>query len=146
MNATYIGILNKRLDELNSDDFDLDVWKNGTSLLLSRIFGENSAYIKAVDELKIDFSSWTLRDATSEYNPKESAKRQGREILELAVAELQSLATQETNLLDLSNVIGDKADELVQVVTKKDEASLRKLLKKESKENLADLLIRVLLQ
>ena len=76
------------MNSLIEDDFDLELWKSTTILLLTRIFGEENAYSKEINNLKADYSSWSLRDATANYNPKEACKKAGQEILELAIAEL----------------------------------------------------------
>ena len=76
------------MNSLIEDDFDLELWKSTTILLLTRIFGEENAYSKEINNLKVDYSSWSLRDAPVNYNPKEACKKAGQEILELAIAEL----------------------------------------------------------
>ena len=79
MNTAYLELLKNRIDGLAEKDFDLEVWKSGTALLLTRIFGKGNSYSNEIENLKVDFSSWSLRDATSDYNPKETCKRSGRD-------------------------------------------------------------------
>ena len=146
MNTGYIDLLHKRIAELDNDDFDLEVWKGSTSLLLTRVFGEDNSYSKEINDLKIDFSSWSLRDATSEYNPKETAKRRGREILELAVAELQFSASEQASGQNFIELFPNNAEKLETAIANKDEEALNSFLSKEGKIKLVQLLTKLLLK
>ena len=90
MDQRYLALLKNQLDKLNTEDFDLDAWKGSTIALLNRIYGENSPQAAQVEKLKIDYSSWSLRDSSSTYNPEQSCKQQGKEILEMAIMELEN--------------------------------------------------------
>ena len=142
MKNPRIELLEKRLTGLDDKDFDLMVWQGGTALLLNRLFGENNSYSREISDLKVDFSSWSLRDATSNYNPRETAKKRGREILELAIAELQ-MATSEAGKVATLLPAGVSA-ELKQAVDARDAGSVRATLKKEKKKELIELLVQIL--
>jgi len=144
MNATYTPLLQKRIDDLEQKDFDLEVWKSGTALLLTRIFGEANTYTKEVEALKVEHSSWALRDATAEFNPKETCKRSGRDILELALAELQLSIKQEKSINTISEILQNKSGNLETAIANKDEEAILALLNKENKEQLAKLLAKLL--
>ncbi|MEN8251141.1 MAG: hypothetical protein ABFS32_19565 [Bacteroidota bacterium] len=146
MSAAYIELLQKRIDGLAEKDYDLEVWKNGTALLLSRIYGEGNPYTREVEALKVDFSSWSLRDATSDYNPKETCKRLGREILELSIAELQLPTQEEKAKQTITNMLQDKSGKFAEAIAQKDEQAMLDLLKKENKEYLAGLLVKLLVE
>lgn len=89
MEKKIIKLLSLQLDKLNIEDFDLEAWKSGTNSLLSRFFGESDPRIKQINELKIDYSSWALRDSNSAYNPVASCKKKGQAILEALIDEIQ---------------------------------------------------------
>lgn len=146
MNAAYTPLLEKRIILLEEKDFDLEAWKTGTVLLLGRAFGEDNSYGREINNLKVDYSSWSLRDATSDYNPREACKRAGQEILELAVAELQLAHEQEKTAPDITEELADANTELADAIAKKDEETVRKLLNKENKGQLVNLLTKLLLK
>ena len=144
MKTAYIELLKKRLEGLAEKDFDLEAWKSGTELLLTRIFGKGNAYTSEIKDLKVDYSSWSLRDATSDYNPKESCKRSGREILELALAEHHLSTNQEKSLQSITGILQDKSGKLEEAIGKKDEQAILTLLNKENKDRLTRLLAKLL--
>jgi hypothetical protein len=143
MNPAYKGLLQKRIEGLSENDFDLEVWKSGTTLLLNRVFGNDNAYSNEIDKLKIDYSSWSLRDATSDYNPREACKRSGKDILELAIAEIGVMESSDRSLEVIKSTLQDKSGKLATAITSKDEKGIFDLLKKESKEDLAQLLTKL---
>jgi hypothetical protein len=145
MNTAYIELLQKRIDGLGENDYVLEVWKNGTALLLTRIFGEGNSYSKEAEALKVDYSSWSLRDATSEYNPKETCKRLGREILEMAIAELQISSQEEDARLTITDMLQDRTGKITEAIAQKDKKTTLNLLKKEKKEYLVNLLVKLLI-
>lgn len=91
MKKTYLDLLNKQIKKLDDPEFDLDAWKNGASYLLRMIFGPKDPKIKEIDRLKIDYSSWTLRDASPGYKPIEYCKKNGKSVLEVAIDEIKTL-------------------------------------------------------
>jgi len=99
-----IAVLKKQLTKLDSENFDLEAWKSSSSVVLSRLFGDKDTKVKQIEGLKIDYGSWALRDASSSYNPVISCKKQGREIIEAAINELEIFGLPETSL-DTSVII-----------------------------------------
>lgn len=85
----YVKLLDKQIAKLSDNTFDLDAWKSSTIYLLTLIFGKEDPKIKEVEDLKIDYSSWALRDSGSGYKPIETCKKKGHEILEIAKDELE---------------------------------------------------------
>ncbi len=144
MKTEYIDLLNKRIDRLAEKDFDLDVWKSGTTILLRLIFGKGNSYSKEIEDLKVDYSSWSLRDATSDYNPKETCKRCGHEILELAIVELKLSKNKEKSIQSFSGLLQDKSGKLEEAIANKDEQAILNLLNKENKDHLTRLLAKLL--
>jgi hypothetical protein len=88
MHEQEIKILQKQVTKLKSDDFDLEAWKAGSIIILERIFGPGNQKINQLQKIKYDQSSWALREASGSKNMMETCKKQGREILEIAMDEL----------------------------------------------------------
>ena len=99
-----IAVLKKQLAKLDNENFDLEAWKSSSSVFLSRLFGDKDTKVKQIQGLKIDYGSWTLRDASSSYNPVISCKKQGREIIEAAINELETFGLPGTSL-DISVIM-----------------------------------------
>lgn len=90
MEEKYITLLKKQIEKLGHSDFDLEAWKGSSIALISRIFGQHDSRIEQLQGLHIDYSSWALRDAKSTYNPMESCKRRGKELIEMTVDEIEN--------------------------------------------------------
>ncbi len=88
-----IALLKEQIARLDERKFDLQAWKNRTIIFLERIFGKESSKLKMIKELHYDYSSWNLRDTAAGGSAKEKdpVRIQAREILEAAIAELESL-------------------------------------------------------
>lgn len=86
-----IALLKAQVDKLSQKSFDLEAWKNQTLLFLNRIFGASHPIVKMILDLKYDYSSWHLRDATGNEKSDDPVKMQAREILDAAIMELETL-------------------------------------------------------
>lgn len=84
-----IDLLQQQIEKLDSKDFDLEAWKTYTTVLLARIFGENSMKIRQIATIEYDYSSWSLRDTRGE-SSMDNCKKLGREILEASISELEN--------------------------------------------------------
>lgn len=104
MKSQYIKLLKKQISKLEEESFDLEAWKTSTITVLERIFGENDPRAKQIDNLKIDYSSWALRDSSAKYKPVETAKLKGKEVLNTAIDEIEIFGTPET---PTANASGD---------------------------------------
>jgi hypothetical protein len=123
-------IIKKRINKLDQEDFDLEAWKETTFSILQRILDTDDLRLKQINNLKVDYGSWALRDATSKYNPIETAKKKGKEVLESVLDDL-ALA----NPLDsLSETLSGSVLKKIAKSSKKED--LIKVLNKEKKENL----------
>ncbi|MCP4456698.1 MAG: hypothetical protein GY816_01520 [Cytophagales bacterium] len=98
MRNQHTPLLKKQIKKLDSPEFDLEAWKVSTQLLLSNIFGAFDQKTIAIRDLKIDYSSTMLRDSNANYKPMETCRKKGREVLELAVDELEMLIVPESEL------------------------------------------------
>lgn len=101
MKAQYIKLLKKQVSKLDEASFDLEAWKTSAIAVLHRIFGESDLRTKQIENLKIDYSSWALRDSNANYKPIETAKLKGREILNTAIDEIDIFGTPENHAMDV---------------------------------------------
>ncbi len=91
-------MLKSRIDKLDSENFDLEAWKAGTLVILERIFGPDNQKAREIEKIKYEQSSWALRDAKGSEKLIDSCKRRGREVLDVAIEELQYLGRQNDGL------------------------------------------------
>lgn len=153
-----VKLLRKQIEKLEKDDFDLDAWKGGTQSILERLFGADTDKVKQLQQIKIDYSSWALRDSTSGYNPKESVKHLGKELLESAIDEIEMIGLPHINqendspIIDvLSEFLDDKTTKSIIAILKGDQPKAKKrgklktLLKKLPSEDKTALIIEFLL-
>ncbi len=98
MIAKQIDLIRLQIDKLDAKDMDLEAWKGSTIVLLERIFGENNQRLKHIENIKYDYSSWSLRDASGSVSQLDSCKRRGKEILEVCISELENFGLPENVL------------------------------------------------
>jgi hypothetical protein len=141
MNEKFLKLIDKRIDRLEDKDFDLEAWKESTITSMTRFLGEGDPAIKQIENLKIDYSSWALRDATSTYNPLETCKKKGKEVLlavkdeleaeeEVAITAVDDILKQhlsESTYKTLSKI--DSADEIYELLKKQKKDLLAKIIK-----------------
>ena len=127
MKEKYIALLQKQIEKLDDSGFDLEAWKTGAIAVISRTFGSTDARIQQLEQLKIDYSSWALRDSSSSYKPEETAKKKGRELLTTAVEEIDIFGGPD----DKSSLIAAGLTEDIQNMTEKEKADYFKAMKKE---------------
>ncbi len=150
-----IALLKKQIDKLNEKSFDLTGWKNQTLLFLTRIFGSNHTIVKMISDLKYDYSSWNLRDATGNEKSDDPVKMQATEILEAAILELDTLGIPETasphdqlwSILE-EELTGKQIKELREILSQKNEKTQELITKKLdtlNKENLSQILSRLMI-
>ena len=97
-----IEVLEEQIRKLDAKEFDLNAWKNFTTLLLERIFGRQSKKIEAIQKIKYDQGSWVLRDETGYTNSMEACKKLGREVMEEAIMELEAFGPPEDSGMSFS--------------------------------------------
>ena len=150
-----IVLLKKQIEKLADKSFDLDAWKKQTLLFLSRIFGADHTIVKMISDLKYDYSSWNLRDATGNEKTDDPVKMQAHEILEASIIELETLGLpsdkSKTNTVwdiledeltgkqikELKQIIEEDADKKTELINKK--------LNSLNKENLIHILARIMI-
>jgi hypothetical protein len=109
-----IKVLQDQIVKLETKDFDLNAWKNFTTLLLERIFGQKTKKVDAIRKVRYDQGSWVLRDETGYTNSVDACKKLGREILEEAIVELDTFGTPEEtgNTISFDVILEALQDEL----------------------------------
>ena len=137
MKTQYIKLLKKQIEKLNQDDFDLEAWKTSAITVLQRVFGATDLRAKQIDNLKIDYSSWMLRDSNSNYKPIETAKLKGREILNTAIEEIEIFGAPENHG---SDVLGSEYTKELRAMNPKERKKHFGAMKK---EKLVELLLQL---
>lgn len=138
MGKSKLEIIKKRIEKLNQEDFDLEAWQATTYAVLMKILSPDDPRLTQINQLKVDYGSWALRDATSKYNPVETAKKKGKEILESIADEVVLRNTNEGLVSVLS------AESFAAIMSNRDKKQIEIILKKEKKENLIAALIQLL--
>ncbi|PTN04348.1 hypothetical protein [Mangrovibacterium marinum] len=149
-----IALLKTQVEKLNQKSFDLEAWKNQSLLFLNRIFGASHPIVKMILELKYDYSSWHLRDATGNEKLDDPVKMQAREILDAAIMELETLglpgqagAVDRVRELLQQEMTGKQWKELADILADKTEnqtAEINEKLGQLSKEQLIDIVTGIL--
>lgn len=149
-----IALLKAQVEKLNQKSFDLEAWKNQSLLFLNRIFGASHPIVKMILDLRYDYSSWHLRDATGNEKSDDPVKMQAREILDAAIMELETLGLpgqagnneKATELLQ-QEMTGKQWKELADILADKTEnqtAEIKEKLGQLSKEQLIDIVAGIL--
>ncbi|MEM9325819.1 MAG: hypothetical protein AAGA85_09190 [Bacteroidota bacterium] len=143
MEEKAIQLIKTRMERLSSDDFDLEAWKSGTIAVLKRFFEAADPRIKDIENLKIDYSSWALRDSNSKYNPVETCKKKGGSILEAMLDEIEVMGLRDQ---EASNSLGILASGLqgIDERTLQDASQRQKALKSLKKEQLIEIIEQLL--
>lgn len=84
-----IQLLQKQIEKLSAEDFDLEAWKSSAIIILERLFGVDNQKIKQIEKVKYDQSSWALREAKGSKNMMDTCKKQSKEILLISIDELE---------------------------------------------------------
>ena len=137
MEHPHIKIIRERIQKLEAKDFDLEVWKDATRAVLEDILRPDDIRLKLIEQLKVDYGSWMLRDATAKYNPTQIAKKKGEEILHTIEAHLQSKETYLINIL---------SKDTREAIAKGDKEKVLIAMKKEKKEILTEALALLLIK
>lgn len=90
-----IELITKQIEKLNNPDFDLGAWKSSSILILDRIFGNDFQGILAIEKIKHRSGGIYAGSTSSSWNNMDSCKKQGREILQTCIIELETFGTRE---------------------------------------------------
>jgi hypothetical protein len=100
MTDKQIELIKKQLDKLNSSDFNIEGWKSSSIVILSRIFGDTYNGIKAIEKIK--YTGGSFGDAR--WDNLTACKKQGKEILEACVTELETFGQPEPKQKENSGI------------------------------------------
>lgn len=150
-----IELLKKQKEKLSDKSFDLEAWKNQTVLFLHRIFGADHAIVKMISELRYDYSSWNLRDATGNEKSDDPVRMQANEILDAAIMELETLGLPQKETSNgrlwelLEEELTGKQFKAIKLIIESDKKNrlikVQEVLSSMGKENLISILSRILI-
>lgn len=157
MKAKQIKLLKKQIARLEEKDFNIEVWKKTTIIIMERIFGKNSTEIKQIREITQDMSSWSLRDNLGETT--DNSKLLGIQILETCIDELElsdELTDTEKNIdssfMDVlkDELKGSQFHNIVSILDKhindaQKNKELKRVLDKLDKSELLDIIVKYIL-
>ncbi|MBV6641610.1 MAG: hypothetical protein KI791_12865 [Cyclobacteriaceae bacterium] len=134
----YAELIKKQISKLDNEQFDLDAWKSSAYAVIKRIFGDFDPRLKQIEGLRIDYSSWTLRDSSAKYKPLESSKNIGREIMQSALEEIEVFGMDTDSNHDFEKYFDDTALKTLQDpnASPEDKLKIIKKLKKSDLENI----------
>jgi hypothetical protein len=104
MTDKQIELIKKQISKLEDKDFDLDAWKSSTTVILGRIFGDSYQGVKAIEKIKFDSGGWAIGDASHFWDNMTSCKKQGKDILEACITELETFGQPEQKKTDNSGI------------------------------------------
>ncbi|AQX51846.1 hypothetical protein [Elizabethkingia anophelis] len=84
-----IELIKRQISKLDDDDFDINAWKSSTTVILGRIFGETYPGIKEINKIQYKSGGIATTNASSFWNNLESCIKQGKDILEACITELE---------------------------------------------------------
>ncbi len=145
--AGQIEMLIRQREKIGEKDFDLEAWKSTASTLLSKIFGSSDPRVMRIENLKIDYGSWALRDASSNYDPLNTCKRIARDLMDLSIDELQvtKKESQSVHFEILANhLTGSQLKEISSILSTKNKERMHSDLVNKLQSYKAPLLARIL--
>ncbi|WP_462316997.1 hypothetical protein [Marinilabilia sp.] len=109
--ANY-ALLEERIARLDKKNFDWTAWKKGTLLVLEKIFGADSLYVKELSETDYHYNSWSLRDTAGSEDP---VKASVRELLNICLTDVEHRTSEsadrnQNSQSDLNNILSQFLD------------------------------------
>ena len=95
MSDKAIDLLKGQLNKIEEPKFDLDSWKSSTSIILSRIFGDNYQGTKSINKIKLTGGGWSFGGSGTYWDNMESCKTQARDIIIACINELETFGLPE---------------------------------------------------
>lgn len=90
-----IELIKKQIQKLEAADFDLKAWKSSSILILDRIFGSDFQGIQNIANIKYSSGGIYTGNSSTSWNNMDSCKKQGKEILETCITELETFGARE---------------------------------------------------
>lgn len=100
----YVSMLQQQLEKLNGEKFDIEAWKSSTIIALERIFGNNNQRSKEIEKIKYSSGGYMIGNASNFWNNLDKCKEQGRAILEMSIAELESFGLPESGAKETGGI------------------------------------------
>ncbi|TKG96102.1 hypothetical protein EYV94_07405 [Puteibacter caeruleilacunae] len=147
MQAEKIKLLNEQITKLTARDFRLEAWKVHTIILLDNFFGKDNNKSQLIDQLKADYSSWNLRDATGGNQQADPIKQLAKEILEAAIQEISLEVEEPTSPLTsaLQDELSGKEFSNLQAFKKENnEEEIAQFVKSLSKKKLENIITNLI--
>ncbi|MDH5602818.1 MAG: hypothetical protein OEY51_02720 [Cyclobacteriaceae bacterium] len=86
----YIKLIKKQVAKLDADTCDFEAWKSSSIVIFTRVFGKNDPKLSQLEAINVEYgSSWSMRTVSGSFDPVTSAKNMGRELMEIAIDELE---------------------------------------------------------
>ncbi|MEL7145261.1 MAG: hypothetical protein AAFO69_02750 [Bacteroidota bacterium] len=141
-----ITILEKQLVALDEASFDLEAWKAGAIARLNTIYPEDSIFLAQLQDIKIDYSSWALRDSSASYKPVDSCRKIGRTVIEAVIDDLTVFGLPESRNGSesgavLSKVEKSKRADFEKLMENPQDKAFHKHLMELTKRELSDLVV-----
>lgn len=105
--ANY-ALIEERLTRLDKKNFDWSAWKKGTLLVLEKVFGKDSLYVKELESTDYHYNSWSLRDTAGSEDP---VKASVKELLNICLTDAEH--QQETPPQTKKNGTSEQIKEIV---------------------------------
>ena len=99
-----IELLKNQILKLEDKDFDLDGWKSSAIVILGRIYGDSYQGIKSIEKIKYESGGIGFGDVSSFWDNMKSCKKQGKDILETCIVELETFGEPEKKGNSKSNI------------------------------------------
>ncbi|HNW51342.1 MAG TPA: hypothetical protein PKH79_09680 [Prolixibacteraceae bacterium] len=117
-------ILNDLMDEIGKKEFDLDAWKMKALMVFRKFFGPEDEKIGFIENLRYDYSSWTLRDSAGSKQP-DSVKEKARRIIETALLEISMTSGEKNEVLEVlqEELTGKEYASMMEIVEKSENLS-----------------------
>ena len=90
MSKKEIELIEKQIQNLSEPKFNIDSWKGSTNIVLSRIFGPDCEGIKSINKIKHNAGGMHFGNSSSSWDNVETCKKQGKDILEACISELET--------------------------------------------------------
>lgn len=99
-----IELIKKQIEKIDERSFDLDAWKSSTKVILARIFGGESKAVSAIEDIKYQNFGVATIGYSSFSNNIHSCKTQGKDILQVCIAELEIFGQPDTTTKDNAGI------------------------------------------
>lgn len=104
MKEKQIELIRGQINKLDGRDFNLDAWKDSTIIILSRIFGNTHYSVEAIKGIKLKKGGMAVNGIGNFWDNMDSCKKQGKEILEACIINLENFEQLEKKEITNSDI------------------------------------------